>query len=88
MAENAIAQRDWHTRAIVRVIQETRTASVDPYRERTWHVGHEQEMVQFGSAGRPVDRSAWWTDFDIDGAHILKAAKVEVIKVLDEIRPD
>ncbi|MDL4814019.1 hypothetical protein [Actinomadura opuntiae] len=44
-------------------------------------------LVQWGRAGRPIDRDTWWTGYDIDGAHILPAAGVEVIEVLDENPP-
>lgn len=82
-----IAARDWHTRARVRILETTTVGSVEPRRERTFRAGQELEMVQWGISGRPVDRSRWWTDFDIDGAFIIKASKVEVVKVLDEASP-
>ncbi len=81
------ATHDWHICAIVRVTKETRKGSVDPWRERTFHVGEELEMVQWGYAGRPVDRSRWWTSYDIDGAFILKAGEVEVIRIVEEDEP-
>ena len=86
MAEQQ-ATRDWHTRAIVRVKETTRVGSVDPWREHTFVVGDELEMVQFGNAGRPVDRSAWWDSYDIDGAFIIKASKVEVVRIIEEVSP-
>ncbi len=81
------ATRDWHTRAIVRVKEMTKKRSVDPYREYTFRIGEEVEMVQWGRKGRPVKRDAWWTSFDIDGALIIESAKVEVVKIIDEISP-
>lgn len=45
-------------------------------------------MIQWGNADRPVLRDAWWTDTDIDGAFIIKDSKVEVIKVLAEVKPE
>ncbi len=88
MAEQEqVATRDWHTRARVRITAETTSRSVNPWVERTFHQGEELEMLQWGRAGRPVRRDAWWTSFDIDGAYIIKAENVEVIEVLDEIAP-
>lgn len=85
MAEQAT--RDWYRRAIIRVKETVTKRSVDPYREHTFRVGEELEMVQWGRAGRPVKRESWWTSFDIDGALILEASKVEVITILDEKLP-
>src|SRR6266566_4347669 len=87
MATQEEAARDWYTRALVRVKEPTTKRSVDPYREYTFRVGEELEMVQWGRDGRPVKREAWWTSFDIDGALIIEADKVEVVKILDEITP-
>ncbi len=81
------AIRDWHTRAIVRVRETTVTHSVDPWGERTFRAGEEVEMVQWGHAGRSVNRDSWWTSYDIDGAFILKAHAVEVVKILEEVSP-
>jgi hypothetical protein len=81
------ATRDWHIRALVRIKETVRLGSVDPWRERTFNAGDELEMVQWGNAGRPVDRSTWWTDFDIDGAFIIKADKVEIVKIIEEVQP-
>ncbi len=86
MAE-PVASRDWHTRAIVRIVKATSTRSVDPWTERTFRVGQELEMVQWGNKGRPVKRDSWWDSYDIDGAHIVKAENVEVLEVLDETSP-
>lgn len=83
-----IAARDWHIRAIVRVLETTVCGSVDPRGTRTFRIGEEVEMVMWGNAGRPVLRNAWWTSYDIDGAFIIKDGKVEVVKVLDEVKPD
>ena len=85
MAEQAT--RDWHTRAIIRVKETTRCGSVDPWREHTFRAGDELEMLQFGNAGRPVDRSAWWTDYDIDGAFIIKSSNVEIVRIIEEVPP-
>ncbi len=80
------AEREWHTRAIVRILETVHAGTPEGGR-RTFRAGEELEMVQWGRAGRPVTRDAWWTSFDIDGAFIIKASKVEVIKYLDEVLP-
>lgn len=85
MAEQ-IATQEWYTRALVR-IREQRVCHSPEGGEHTFYVGEEVYMVQWGRAGRPVDRSAWWTSFDIDGAFIIEADKVEVIKIIDEVSP-
>jgi hypothetical protein len=87
MPVEPVASRDWHTRARVRILTETTSRSVDPYTVRTFHAGEELEMLQWGRAGRPVRRESWWTSFDIDGAHIIKAENVEVIEVIEETLP-
>lgn len=85
MAEQ-IAVRDWHTRAIVRILETTRVGSPEGG-THTFRAGEEREMVQWGRTSRPVRRDAWWDSYDIDGAFIIKASKVEVLRVLDEISP-
>ena len=85
MAEQAA--RDWHTRAIVRVKETTRTGSPEGG-QHTFHAGEELEMLQWGRAGRTVDRDAWWTSFDIDGAFIIKSDKVEVVRIIEEEKPN
>lgn len=82
-----IAAREWHTRAIVRFLKTTSVGNPEGGR-CTFHAGQELEMVQWGRSGNPVDRRSWWTNFDIDGAFIVKANNVEVIKVLDEVSPE
>lgn len=82
-----IAARDWHTRARVRILETTKVGSPEGG-SCTFHAGQELEMIQFGNAGRPVDRSRWWDSYDIDGAYIIKASKVEVVKVLEEVSPE
>jgi len=76
------ATHDWSVEALVRIIEEHGSASVSPMLGRRFRVGEECVMVQWGLAGRPVERDAWWTSFDIDGAFIVPAAKVEVIRFL------
>jgi hypothetical protein len=87
MADEQAADRDWHTRAIVRVKETVTKRSVDPYREHTFHAGEELEMIQWGRAGRPVRRDSWWTSYDIDGALIIEAGSVEIVKIVDETLP-
>lgn len=86
MAEQ-IATREWYTRARVRILETTRVHSIAPWLEHTFHAGQEQIMIQWGRAGRPVDRRSWWNNFDIDGAFIIGADKVEVLEVLEEVTP-
>jgi hypothetical protein len=85
-AEEQQAAREWHTRAIVRMKETTHTASPEGG-THTFHAGQEVEMVQWGRAGREVNRGAWWTSFDIDGAFIIKAKNVEVVRIIDETSP-
>ena len=87
MSEQQIAVRDWYTRAIVRILETTTCGSVDPWASRTFRKGEEVEMLQWGNANRPVTRDAWWDSFDIDGAFIIEASKVEVVKILAEVSP-
>jgi hypothetical protein len=82
------AGRDWHTRARVRLLTDHECHSVDPCRERRFELGEELMMVQWGRGGRPVDRGGSWTSFDIDGAFIVSAEKVEVLEILDEVSPE
>ena len=72
----------WAVEALVRMVAEHRSASVSPMPTRRFRVGEECVMVQWGVAGRPVDRDAWWTSFDIDGAFIVPASKVEVVRFI------
>ncbi len=82
------ATHDWYRRALVRVKEMTTKRSVEPYREHTFRAGEVLEMVQWGRAGRPVKRDSWWTSFDIDGALIIEASKVEIVKIIDETLPE
>ncbi len=85
MAEQPIASQDWHTRAIVRVLETTMKRSFDG--EHTFQAGEELEMVQWGRKGRTIDRSAWWTSYDIDGAFIIESDKTEIVRIIDEVAP-
>src|SRR6266852_4043941 len=75
------AEREWSTWARVRIRATYRAGSVSPWDERRFEPGQELEMVQWGRAGRPVDRAAWWTSTDIDGAFIVPAGHVDVLEV-------
>lgn len=76
------ATHDWSVEALVRIVEEHGSASVSPMLGRRFQVGEECVMVQWGLAGRPVDRDAWWTSFDVDGAFIVPAAKVAVVRFI------
>lgn len=88
------AEQDWHTRAVVRIV-ENRTISVTlPSGEQLMphQPGDEVEVVQHGPAGQPVDRDWWVTNTETLGigtrsAQILPAANVEVLAVVDETPP-
>lgn len=82
-----VAQRDWHTRARVRILEDTVSQSIDPAGVRYFHAGEECELIQWGHKGRFVLRDTWWDSLDIDGAHIVDASKVEVVAILDEVTP-
>jgi hypothetical protein len=85
MADEPIATQDWYTRAIVRVLETMVKRSFDG--EYTFRAGDELEMVQWGRAGRAIDRSAWWTSYDIDGAFIIESDNIEIVSILDEVAP-
>jgi hypothetical protein len=86
--QEQIARRDWHLRARIRILEDTAAGSVDPPGVRRFRADEECVMLQWGWAGRPVKRDVWWDSFDIDGAHIIDASKVEVVAILDETLPD
>jgi hypothetical protein len=75
------AQRDWSLEARVRITGACGAASVDPKATRLFTVGEELVMNQHGRAGRVVGRDSWWTSYDLDGAFIIDADKVEVLEV-------
>lgn len=81
------AEREWSTRARVRIRDSYRAGSVSPWDERRFTPGEELEMLQMGRQGRPVDRDAWWTSADIDGAFILPAVHVQVLEVISDNPP-
>ena len=76
-----VAEREWSTWARVRILATYRAGSVSPWDKRRFEPGQELEMVQWGRAGRPVDRAAWWTSTDIDGAFIIPAEHITVLEV-------
>lgn len=85
MTEQPLASQEWYTRAIVRILKTVVAHSHDG--EHTFQAGEEYTMLQWGRAGKPIDRSAWWTSFDIDGAFIIDSNKTEIVTILDEISP-
>ena len=82
-----VAEREWSTRARVRIRASYRAGSVSPREGCRFEPGQELEMVQWGRAGRPVDRSAWWTSTDIDGAFIVPVEHVDVLEVIRDEPP-
>lgn len=82
-----IAQRDWHTRARVRITRDYSAAAVDPPACRDFTAGEEVTLIRWGHAGRWVNDD-WWTSMDIDGAHIVPAGHVEVLEVIEEVPPE
>ena len=54
----------------VRILTEHRSCSINPYEQRTFMPGEVLEVVWTGNS--------WWTGYDVDAAHIVPAAKVEV----------
>jgi hypothetical protein len=83
--QQPIATQDWHTTAIIRFLETARVRSFAG--EHTYQKGEEGEMVQWGRKGRTIDRSTWWSSFDIDEAFIVKSDKTEIVRILDEVAP-
>ena len=72
-------------KARVRIVRDVTSRSVDPGGVRTWRIGEEHIMFQWDrKPGLPPASSSWWTDFDIDGAHIIAGGDAEVLEVLEE----
>jgi hypothetical protein len=72
-------------RARVRFTADTPVRNVDPGSTYIYRAGDEVTMVQWDrKPGLPPATSSWWSDFDIDGAYIVDADRVEVIAVLKE----
>jgi uncharacterized protein with PQ loop repeat len=82
-----IAERDWWTKARVRIMATTAVGSVDPMVDRTLQVDEELTMVQWGRDGCPVERDCWWTLADLDCAHILAADRATILEILDQTPP-
>lgn len=82
-----VAERDWSTRARVRITALHEAGAPGAPHTRRFAPGEELEMVQWGRAGRDIDRDSWWTTTDIDAAFIVPAGHVEVLAVLHENPP-
>ena len=82
-----IAERDWWTKARVRIMATTAVGSVNPIVDHTLRVDEELTMVQWGREGCPVERDCWWTLADLDDAHIIAADRVTILEILDETPP-
>lgn len=83
----AVAEQDWHTHALVRVVTDVETGS--PYSDgpTLYRTGRVLRLWQTGRAGEPVDRTVWKTSFDVDLMHFLPDSAVEVVDVLQERPP-
>jgi hypothetical protein len=90
------AEQDWHTRAVVRVLEDHKVSVPLLWGEQLvltdFQRGDELEVVQHGPAGQPVDRGWWDTDTEIRfpgvrGLRFVPAAAVEVLAVIDETPP-
>jgi hypothetical protein len=86
-ADPPVAEREWSTRARVRIVTAARAGSVAWHDVHQFTPGEELEMIQWGRAGRPVERDCWWSSTDIDGAYIIDAGHVEVLEVIAESAP-
>jgi hypothetical protein len=87
VAEELVATRKWKTKARIRVLVDHSSRSLEPAGTRKFRAGEECIMFQWGRAGPPIKRD-WWDSFDIDGAHIIPAEKVQVAEVLEEVDPE
>src|SRR5580658_1347550 len=84
-----LAEREWLTRARVRILASYPSSAPDIWHKRdpAPQPGEERVMIQWGRAGRAVDRDAWWTSADIDGAAIVPAEHVLVLEVTENSAP-
>ncbi len=75
-------------RARVRITRNLRTTRAGaPGHVCHWMAGTEVTLWQISErVGGPADedRDLWWTDFDVDLAHVLPADAVAVVRVLEE----
>lgn len=83
-----LAERDWRTRAQVRILAPHRSESATAG-HRDFTDGELLVMVQWGRADYPVQngRALWWTTFDVNTAHEVPAIKVQLLEVLEETPP-
>ena len=84
-----LAEREWWLRARVRILSTYPggRAGVWWNGDRPPQPGEELQMRQGGRAGRRIDRDAWWTSSDIDGAVIVPAEHVLVLEVTEVHAP-
>jgi hypothetical protein len=82
-----LAERDWYTRARIRIVRETTVNSTAFCVRRTCGVGEELTMYQAGRAGWQVDRGTWQISIDDERVIAVPAGCAEVIEVLEERPP-
>uniref|UniRef100_UPI003F49199C hypothetical protein n=1 Tax=Streptosporangium sp. CA-256172 TaxID=3240076 RepID=UPI003F49199C len=81
-----IAERDWHTHALVRLVCDVAADSPDGG-PRHYATGRVLDLWQTGRAGEPVDRNSWRNSYDVDLMHFFPTDAVEVLEVLEEMPP-
>ncbi|NUS74163.1 MAG: hypothetical protein HOQ05_12255 [Corynebacteriales bacterium] len=81
-----VAEQDWFTRAHVRITRPYETGTPLGTSHR-FMKDEELELVQWGRAGEEVDRSTWWSGFEVDSAFIVPADDLEVLSVIEEKSP-
>lgn len=84
--EIVTATREWHREARVRITAAYGAGNAHT-ETRDFKPGEELKMVQWGRAGRAVEDTAWWTNYDIDGAFIIPADHLEVLEITEEVTP-
>ncbi|MGY3676563.1 hypothetical protein [Streptomyces sp. TE33382] len=85
-AEPAVARRDWHLRARVRIVRDYEAVAEDPPVLWRFTLGEEYTLVQWGLAGQPV-RNDWWTSRNTHTAHVVPDHHVTVLRVIEETPP-
>lgn len=82
-----IAERHWHTRALVRVRDDHVIGPGPDWCTCVCRAGEELELLQWGRAGQPVDRDTWWNPDDLTSGFVIPTVKVDVLMVLDDVPP-